>query len=432
MFERKPILSRYNFQWYPYLKDASTACDRLNANLEGDDTHVMYVWPREYDNTGKRDFIVEKARYFWDKYRSMKSNNRTFYEVIRAGYPCRFYMDLEFCKVLNPDVIGEYHMITLRHYIKEMFLKKLGVNLELYRLPWRQNDDPLRGTVIELDSSNDVKFSRHLVVNLQSRCLFRNTEHVNEFATHLHHKLYRNDFRIIKLVAGHRCVSTLIDLSVYTNNRNFRIILSSKFHDRGVRPLHLYIAVPSMIVPEENLTYDIFRSTLIGCTGTGDWNLLGWPANPARNKRRHLILPHAGVPLRRQMDNVPRIAVPVQVPNPNPVRLRITANEQYPKIWSYFDNQILPTWPQPLDENLPPIVCVSSVYSVKYSRVNNNFIYVNDMGNRYCNNIHGQHARNNIFFRIEVSNFRFMQGCHDVACGRAFSPAIALPPEVLF
>ena len=157
-----------------------------------------------------------------------------------------------------------------------------------------------------------------------------------------------------------------------------------------------------MIVPEENLTYDIFRNTLIGCTGTGHWNLLGWPAKQARNKRRRLNLRHAGVPLRRQMDNVPRKALPVPVPNPNAVRLRITANEQYPKIWSYFDNHILPTWPQPLDENLPPIVCVSSVYSVKYSRVNNNFIYVNVTGNRYCNNIQGQHARNNIFFRLEV------------------------------
>ena len=392
----------------------------------------MYVWPREYDNRGRRDFIVENPRYFWEKYRSMKSTNRTFYELIRAGDPCRFYLDLEFCKLLNPDVIGESLMVTLRHYLKEMFLNKLGIILELYTLPWRDNDDPLRGTVIELDSSSNVKFSRHLVINLQSRCLFRNTDHVNEFATSLHHKLFTNDSCIFKLVDGERRLSTLIDLSVYTNNRNFRIVLSSKFQERGVRPLQLYIAVPPMIVPKENLTYEIFRRTLIGCNGTGGWNLLGWPDKQAPIKRRRLNPGNADYPFRRQVHNVPRNIAPVPLPNPNAVRQRTTAVEQYPKVWTYFDNHILPTWPLSLDDNLPPIACVSSVYSVKFSRVNNNFVYVNVSGNRYCNNIRGQHARNNIFFRIEISKFIFKQGCHDIACGRVFSPAITLPPEVLF
>ena len=76
----------------------------------------------------------------------MKPSERTFYELIRAGEPCRFYLDLEFCKVLNPDVVGETHMVAVRQYIKELFLNKLGIVLELYRLSYRDTGDPLGGT----------------------------------------------------------------------------------------------------------------------------------------------------------------------------------------------------------------------------------------------------------------------------------------------
>ena len=183
-----------------------------------------------------------------------------------------------------------------------------------------------------------------------------------------------------------------------------------------------------MIIPQENLTYDIFRNTLIACNGIKDWNLLAWPNSP--NKRRRF---HAGVPLRRQeIDNVPRNVVPVPPANPNAERKQTSAMEQYPKLWTYFDIHILPTWPLPLDPNLSPCTCTPSVRSVKYSRYNNNFVYVNLTGNRYCHNIQRQHASNNIFFRVELSSFIFRQGCYDIACNGVLSRALPVPPEILF
>ena len=197
----------------------------------------------------------------------MKPSDRNFYELIRADQPCRFYLDLEFSKALNPDIIGESHMVTLRKYLKEIFLNKLGIVLEQWTLAYRDNGDIQRGTIIELDASNDVKFSRHLVVNLQSRCLFRNYHHVKEYATYLYDKMFSNGWRINKLLDGQRWVSTLIDFSVYGSNQNFRIILSSKFEDRGKRPLQLYVPSPPMIIPEQDITYDMFKSTLVACNG---------------------------------------------------------------------------------------------------------------------------------------------------------------------
>ena len=374
-YEGKPLLGRYRFRWHPYLNEARTACDRFNASLDRHNSHPMYIWPREYNNRRKRDFIVEMALSFWRKYKTMKPSDRTFYELIRAGQPCRFYLDLEFSKVLNPGVIGESHMVTLRQYIKEMFLNKLVIVLELYTLAYRNNGDLLRGTIIELDATDNVKFSRHLVVNLQSRCLFRNTDHVNEYATYLHDKLYSNNCRIIKLVAGQRRFSTLIDLSVYSNNQNFRILLSSKFKDSGNRPLQLYVPVPPMIIPQQDLTYDMFKSTLIACNGIKDWNLLGWSGKQGRNKRRRPNVSNADQPRRReQSDNEPRNIVRVPFANPNAAREQTSALEQYPKLWTYFETQILPTWPLSLGADLSPIPCVTSIRNVKYSRHSNNFV----------------------------------------------------------
>ena len=85
MYEGKPILNQYHFRWCASLNKARAVCDRLNANLERDHSNTMYVWPREYNNRRKRDFIVEMLRSFWEKYRTMKPSERTFYELIRAG-----------------------------------------------------------------------------------------------------------------------------------------------------------------------------------------------------------------------------------------------------------------------------------------------------------------------------------------------------------
>ena len=248
---------------------------------------------------------------------------------------------------------------------------------------------------------------------------------------HLHDKLYSNNYRVTKLVAGQPQVSTLVDISVYTNNRNFRILLSSKFKDRGNRPLHLYI--PPVIIPQQDLTYDIFRRTLIACNGIKDWNLLAWPNKQVPRKRRRLNLHNASQPLRRQeSDIVRRNVVAVPIPNLMAVRNQTSAVDQYPKLWSYFDTHILPTWHLPLDQNLSPIACAPSVRSLKYSRYNNNFVYINVTGNRYCHNIQRQHTSNQIFFRVELTKFIFRQGCYDIGCNGVLSRALPLPPEILF
>ena len=172
MVERKPILGHYQFSFYFKLEPAALACDRLNRSREESKQDPLYIWPREYTDNRGRDYIVEEPRVFWGKYKGMRPNQRTFYEIIRTGDPCRFYLDLEFSRVLNPNLDGETKMEIVRQYVKDIFLCKLGIVLEHYSVAQRREQNILSGMMFELDASNAVKFSRHLVVVLSSVVFF--------------------------------------------------------------------------------------------------------------------------------------------------------------------------------------------------------------------------------------------------------------------
>ena len=55
----------------------------------------MNVFAREWIGDGRRYFIAEDIENFFGKYKNMRNNERTFYEIIRGSYPYRLYFDLE-------------------------------------------------------------------------------------------------------------------------------------------------------------------------------------------------------------------------------------------------------------------------------------------------------------------------------------------------
>ena len=233
MWKRKPILDRFQLRCYSTLKVALKACDNLNRSRDERKEDLFYIWPREYTDDRKRDFVVEQPSRFWEKYIRMEPKERTFYELIRTNSPCMFYLDIEYSKIFNPDVNSEAMMNRLRIETKKLFSEKLGIDLHSWSPTWHSNADSLNGILIELDASDDNKFSRHLHAIPDSLCLFRNVQHVKEFASNLHDKLWQTNMRVTKLIGNEMVQTTFIDLGVYTNNQNFRLILSSKFAERG-------------------------------------------------------------------------------------------------------------------------------------------------------------------------------------------------------
>lgn len=105
--------------------------------------------------TRKRKFLVADYKTFVHRYLQLSPDHRHVYEIIRDGYPCRAYFDLEYTKSLaNSHVDGE-QLTTIWiglviSKIKEIF----GLRVD-------------HTNVVELDSSTHEKFSRHIIIVLR-------------------------------------------------------------------------------------------------------------------------------------------------------------------------------------------------------------------------------------------------------------------------
>ena len=188
---------------------------------------------------GKRKFLVTTQRQFWERYKVLADSQRHYYEVIRLQDPCRLYFDIEYYREFNPDKNEAETLVIFVDYVFHCIQTKYDIHCT-------------RENVVDLDSSTDLKFSRHLIFHLnQDEILFRNNHECGEFVkeicsclelfleNNVHNRylpcgdvekqvfLSRVSLQQI-FVKTEQGSALLCDLSVYSKNRNFRLYLSSK------------------------------------------------------------------------------------------------------------------------------------------------------------------------------------------------------------
>ena len=107
---------------------------------------------------GKRKYLVGQfgrvADWYW---RKQSVGTRHLYEVIREETPCRLYFDLEFSKLYNPDLVTCEETTKLLYE----FYEELKYDIQQYYGLQLQSKQ-----IINLDSSNESKFSRHWIIRL--------------------------------------------------------------------------------------------------------------------------------------------------------------------------------------------------------------------------------------------------------------------------
>ncbi|XP_051142454.1 uncharacterized protein LOC127259282 isoform X2 [Andrographis paniculata] len=169
---------------------------------------------------GQRRFLVSTYKEFWRRYKEMNPKFRHHYEVIQEGFPCHLYFDLEFEKRENVGRDGDEMVDLLITVVFDALLEKYSI----------------QGTedfVVELDSSTEVKFSRHLIIRLPNTA-FKDNSHVGAFVAEVCSRvhLYREreeKYGKLFVAKGSNCTSQLfVDTAVYSRNRCFRIPFSSK------------------------------------------------------------------------------------------------------------------------------------------------------------------------------------------------------------
>eukprot|EP00956_Cyclotella_meneghiniana_P025623 scaffold53750_cov52-Cyclotella_meneghiniana.AAC.3 len=131
-------------------------------------------------------------------------------------------LDLEYCKTSNQEI-----SITESEELLTQFIHEL-----CYQFSITYNITLSRSNIVDLDSSTAIKFSRHLIIHLPNSELFENTQSAGLFAKQLVGRLAEElgDGTLEKkcpVLARNLFVNTKD--AVYTRNRLFRLMGSSKF-----------------------------------------------------------------------------------------------------------------------------------------------------------------------------------------------------------
>jgi hypothetical protein len=157
----------------------------VDVNDDDDDVRPPFrspLWsmePRifavEKSSQGKRKYMVGHMGRFCDYYwRKTDRNARHCYELIPENTPCRLFFDLEFHKSSNAEIVRsdpQTSEILLQEFLEELiseFQRHYDVHID-------------RSCIVDLDSSTDKKFSRHWIVHLPNHALFRDAAAAGRF-----------------------------------------------------------------------------------------------------------------------------------------------------------------------------------------------------------------------------------------------------------
>lgn len=193
--------------------------------------HVRYFCEEMHDEGGKRQYIAADPVDFWREYSQMPVEKRHFYELMRENTPCHLYFDLECSRVANPEVDEARGDVLINHLV-DLVREELMHTDEIDATNFDVSEH-----VIELDSTSETKFSRHIVVRLPDGQMFENNAQCRHFVQKLWRRVEsRRDedercraLFLKKDTESEDATEPLIDMGVYTRNRVFRLYLSNKY-----------------------------------------------------------------------------------------------------------------------------------------------------------------------------------------------------------
>ena len=332
----------------------------------------------------------------------MIPHHRHYYEIIRQGWPCHLYLDLEYSIAANPDKNGPEAVDAVLRLLREVFAERHNLKLEDR---W----------VLELDSSSETKFSRHLIVCMPGAA-FLNTHHAGAMVEEVHKRALQRRSTdpscaalfVKKEGSGEEedrvC---FIDTGVYTRNRAFRLYLSSKAGKTAILLPTTGRFAWMANLPQEKIFMNSLvcnvppESRLIRCYKDGDKD--DDVAAVAGERRRR----------RRNGNN-----------NNNSSSLHQYGPSPYPALDTFIESVCS-----------GPDVCEGSPGSIRSWIVLDNgaVVLYNIKGSRYCENVGRQHRSNGVFYVVDLQPGQgvWYQKCYDPDCRGYRSPATALPQSVM-
>eukprot|EP00743_Colponemidia_sp_Colp-15_P009416 GILK01010295.1.p2 GENE.GILK01010295.1~~GILK01010295.1.p2 ORF type:complete len:481 (-),score=59.64 GILK01010295.1:1918-3333(-) len=352
------------------------------------------VFAIEVNDTGARRFVVSTYEEFYRSYIDVSSSKRHGYEVIREGAVCWLYFDIEYQKEYNTHTDGSLLMSALIGLLSEYCNTIYG-----FTIP--------RHDVIDLDSSTDTKFSRHLIVRLSgSTAAFHDNIQAGNFVLGFAATLWDrkgSDDVVNKLfVHNDKGQDVLaIDLGVYTRNRCFRLFMSSKYG----KTKRLELSTDNQYVFSPSTRWQIFLDSLI-CNVPSSVRVLTCAPPSTIN----------GVPYR------PAAAarLTATAAGSSSTREGLSGGSPYPKV----DEFVLTLCNEGgVQGEIRSWMYFSSIHRLVYSIVRN----------RWCWRIGRSHRSNGVLYVVDLERSIAYQKCLDPECKLVDyrGPEQFIPPYVM-
>jgi hypothetical protein len=382
------------------------------------------IFSTEKSKTGKRKYIVGHLGRIIDQYwRKVDRMHRHYYELIQENTPCRLYLDIEFNKASNPDIKDAIQ----EEFMTELFLELSNELDSVHALKVQRSD------IVDLDSSTPTKFSRHWIVHLPGQSLFAHTLAAGDFMRDFISRLADEQgtgclAQRRPLLHQHLFVSTenakttcFVDLGVYTRNRLFRILGSTKFGKPALAALHIakaneypfpegfdnasfYVPVVSMdeVKEEEDLEEAVRK--FVAAT---DWT------DHAKALVDTLVVPV----------NVSKIEFPILPYQEKPKETKAQKSNKQGTAFQHQQRRGSSPFPM-LDDFCVNVLGTrgGTQGSIRAWSINEGpdkspiSVTYQMQGNRWCECIGRAHKGNNIMWTIDLLTWDCVQSCHDPEC----------------
>ncbi|KAL2334801.1 hypothetical protein Fmac_016014 [Flemingia macrophylla] len=364
----------------------------------------VHVFSYQDHFNGQRRFLVSTYTEFWRRYKSMNPKFRHHYEVIQEGLPCHLYFDLEFNKKVNIGKNGEEMVDLLISVIMEALCEKYAIHGD-------------HDWVVELDSSTEDKFSRHIIVRIP-KVAFKDNCHAGAFVSEICSRIQnprREDKSFDKLFvmkdssSNESAGQLFVDTAVYSRNRVFRLLFSSKAGKSSV-------LLPTKRFKCKDLgEEDMFMASLICNMDVDCKTFLVCKTDLDCVKTLHF-------------DTEENISVgnSGQIPPEFTLDTRTSGDVST----AYFMGKS----PFPfLDKFILSVASVGNIPGKIHS-----WYFFSEFGlvvysmtkNRYCERIGRQHKSNNVIYVVDLRMAVYYQKCHDPDCRGYRSPLRQIPVHV--
>ncbi|KAI3353145.1 hypothetical protein L3Q82_019701, partial [Scortum barcoo] len=397
----------------------------------------VFALEKEKSQLGQRMYLVTSYIELWHYYRTYTQSLMHCYEVIPEGAVCKLYFDLEFHKPSNKGCDGKTMVSSLIQYVCDKLMEVYGIECSANR-------------VLNLDSSTEEKFSRHLIFNLQNAA-FKDNVHVGRFIhallqpvlsppksgnclnvrmnsvtensetcrTHAvsegrpakaserdespqakRRRWEERDLEFLKVKNKNGQDGLFVDLGVYTKNRNFRLYKSSKVGKNSaftVADDNKFIAKPKKGISAEE---SVFLASLICNVSFTGQRILTWDVPETKESKTSRLHGHRGSAINPVADSLSGCLSSPHQEVDNFVLSVVKKDGVHGSIrrWNYFAAEQL------------------LVYDIaKY---------------RWCENVERFHKSNNIMIVVDLKEETWYQKCHDPECRNFRSSNHPLPQEI--